>query len=198
MKQLNTTLLKSLITLTAILLVNFSFGKTYIAVNSGKWSDANTWENGAPGNIISADDEVIVKNHITMNTDVQVNGTMTIAKGFTVVSNKSLIIASEGKLINNGNLTVKRIMNTGTITNNSMMESMNELENKGTLNNNSNLMAGTNILNFGGEVSGSKGTYFANGSVISSPNAKFGSDIKIYSNPTETIADNAQAAYKMN
>ena len=186
MKQFNTTLLKNLMTLAAIFLVNLSFGKTYTAINSGKWSDANTWENGAPGNTISADDQVIIKNHITMNSDVAVEGTMTIAKGMTMMSNKTLVIAAEGKLVNNGNLTVKRIVNAGTIDNNSMIESMNDIENKGSLNNNSNIMTGTNLLNFGGNVTGNSGTYFANGSVISSTDAKYGHNVKIYSNPSQT------------
>ena len=62
MKQFNTTLLKNLITLAAIITVNFSYGKTYTAINSGKWSDAKTWENEAPGANISANDEVVIKN----------------------------------------------------------------------------------------------------------------------------------------
>ena len=70
------------------------------------------------------------------------------------------------------------------------MESMNEIENKGTVNNNSNIVAGTNILNFGGNVTGTKGTYFANSSVITSTDAKFGNNIKIYSNPSMTSSNN--------
>jgi hypothetical protein len=121
-----------------------------------------------------------------MNEDVAVEGTMTIAKGMTMMSNKTLVIAVEGKLVNNGNLTVKRIVNAGTIDNNSMIESMNDIENKGSVNNNSNIMTGTNLLNFGGNVAGNSGTYFANGSVISSTDAKYGHNVKIYSNPTQT------------
>jgi hypothetical protein len=188
MKKINTTPLKTLITLAALLITNISFGKTYTAINSGKWSDAATWENGTPGNTISADDEVIIRNHITMNTDVAVSGTLTIEKGNSVMSNKTLLITNIGKLINNGNLTVKRIVNEGTINNNSMIESMNDIENKGTVNNNSNIMAGTNLLNFGGNVTGEKGTYFANGTVISSTDAKYGNNVKIYSNPAQTAS----------
>src|ERR1035437_7666212 len=108
MKQFNTTPLKSLITLAILFFAISSYGKTYIAVNSGKWSDASTWANEAPGNNISANDEAIVKNHITMNTDVSVSGTLTIDKGMTMVSNKTLVITTEGKLVNNGNITLKR------------------------------------------------------------------------------------------
>jgi hypothetical protein len=197
MKQFNTTTLKSIITLAILFFATTSFSKTYIAVNSGKWSDAATWANDAPGNTISADDEVIVKNHITMNTDVSVSGTLTIEKGMTMVSNKTLVITTEGKLVNNGNITLKRVVNEGTINNNAMMESMNEMENKGALINNSNMVAGTNLLNFGGNVTGSKGTYFANGTVVSSSNAKYGNDIKIYSNPSEVAqAENTMANNK--
>jgi hypothetical protein len=189
MKQINTTPFKNLITtLAAIVIVNFSYGKTYTAINSGKWSDAATWDNGTPGSVIATDDQVIIKNHITMNTDVTVDGTLTIAKGVSMMSNKTLLIHSAGKLINNGNLTVKRIINEGTITNNAMMESMNDIENKGGVDNNSNMVAGTNILNFGGNVAGRNGTYFANGTVISSADAKYGNDIKIYANPSQTAS----------
>jgi hypothetical protein len=185
MKQINTPF-KNLITLAALVLtINFASAKTFVAVNSGKWSDAATWENGAPGNEIAADDEVIVKNHITMNVDVAVKGTLTITKGISMMSNKSLFISTGGKVVNNGNLTVKRIVNEGTIDNNAMMESMNDLENKGQINNNQNMVTGTNILNFGGSVAGKKGTYFANGTVVASADSKFGDNIHIYSNPSQ-------------
>ena len=184
----NINSLKSLLTLTVLVIANFASATTYTAINSGKWSDAATWENGTPGNVINADDVVIIKNHITMNTDVAVNGTLTIEKGVSVMSNKSLHIATGGKLVNNGNLTVKRILNEGTISNNAMIESMNDLENKGAINNDQNMMAGTNLLNFGGNMTGNKGTYFANGNVISSTDAKFGNSVKIYSNPDQTTA----------
>lgn len=181
MKKINTIITIAILVLS----INFASAKTYVAINSGKWSDAATWENGAPGNQINADDEVIVRNHITMNTDVAVNGTLTIEKGNTVMSNKSLFVSKTGKLVNNGNITVKRIVNEGTISNNSMIESMNDMENKGTFHNNQNMVAGTNILNFGGNIDGNKGTYFANGTVVASNNAKFGTDVKIYANPTQ-------------
>ena len=115
MKQINTTTLKTLITLAAVIIVNFASAKTYTAINSGKWSDAATWENGTPGNEISAEDVVIIKNHITMNIDVAVKGQLTIEKGVSMMSNRSLHIAKGGTLTNNGNITVKSIINEGTI-----------------------------------------------------------------------------------
>ena len=187
MNKINTTL-KNLITLAAIVLVNTAYAKTYTAVNSGKWSDAATWSTGAPGNVIEANDEVIIKNHITMNADVAVSGTLTIDKGVSVTSNKTLFIASAGKLVNNGNLVVKRIVNEGTINNNSMIESMNDVENKGILTNNANITAGTNLMNFGGNVTGNEGTYFTNGTVIASADAKFGKNVKIYTDPSQATA----------
>jgi hypothetical protein len=187
MTQFNTTSIKALITLTALVMINtVSFAKTFTAINSGKWSDAATWSAaGAPGNMIAADDEVVIANHITMNTDLTVSGTLTIETGKNVTSNKMLLITKAGKLVNNGNLVVmKGIINEGTINNNSMIESMNNVENKGTMTNNSNVMAGTNLMNMGGNVTGSKGTYFTNGSVLASADAKFGKDVKIYTEPT--------------
>ena len=185
MKKIDITSLRNLITLGAIVFVNFTYGKTYIAINSGKWSDPKTWETEAPGANISANDEVIIKNHITMNTDVSVNGTLTIVKGISMMSNKTLVINTDGKLVNNGNLTVKRLVNDGTIYNNSMMEAMNDIDNKGTLNNNSNMLAGNDIRNMGGNVTGSSGTYFANGDVVASPDARFGVNVKIYNSPSQ-------------
>jgi hypothetical protein len=125
-----------------------------------------------------------------MNTDIAVNGTLTIEKGESVTSNKTLVISNSGKLTNNGNMTVKRIVNEGAITNNSMIESMNEIENKGAINNNSNMVAGTNLLNFGGNVAGKQGTYFANGTVVASTDSKFGNNVKIYANPSQATSMN--------
>lgn len=187
MNKINTTL-KNLITLAAIVLVNTAYATTYTAINSGKWSDAATWSNVAPGNVIEANDEVVIKNHITMNADVAVKGTLTIDKGVSVTSNKTLFIATTGKMVNNGNLVVKRIVNEGTINNNSMIESMNDVENKGILTNNANITAGTNLMNFGGNVTGNEGTYFTNGTVIASADAKFGKNVKIYTDPSQATA----------
>ena len=187
MKQFNIIHLhRTLIVLAAILLVNIADGKTYTAINSGKWSDPNTWENEAPGNNISANDEVIIKNHITMNADVSVNGTLTIVKGISMMSNKTLVINADGKLINNGNVTVKRIVNEGTIYNNSMLEAMSDIDNKGTVSNNSNMLAGNDFRNTGGNVTGNNGTYFANGDVVATSDARFGADVKIYGSPSQS------------
>ena len=184
MRKFNTTNIKKLITVAAVVLsVNAASAKTYVAIHSGKWSDASIWENGAPGNLISADDVVIVKNHVTMNTDVAVRGTLTIDKGMNIIGNKSLFVAQNGKVINNGNLTVKNIVNEGTISNNAMMEAMTDMDNKGIINNNQNLMAGANINSIGGTLTGNSGSYFANGKVTAS--AIKGDNLKIYHDPAQ-------------
>ena len=77
-----------------------------------------------------------------------------------------------------------------------MMESMMDIENKGQMANNQNVMAGSNLLNFGGEVAGAKGTYFANGNVVASLDAKFGSDVKIYTSPSMTAVATTETAMK--
>lgn len=154
--------------------------KTYTAINSGKWSDAKTWENGTPGNEISTNDVVVVKSHITINTEVAVQGTLIIEKGFTVISNRSIHVTTTGTIVNNGNVTFKKLINEGKINNNSMIEAMGDIENRGDITNNSNAVAGTNLLNFGGSIQGKKGAYFANANVIASSGAVFGNDVKIY------------------
>jgi hypothetical protein len=194
MKNTTNNTITSLITVIALTLSLSTSAKTYTIVSVGKWSDASIWENGTPGHTIAAGDQVIVKNHIAMNEDVTVNGTLTIDKGMTVTSTKALIVHEGGNVENNGNLTVRKIYNEGTIRNTSMIEAMNEIDNKGNLVNNGNMVAGTNLMN-NGQVGGTHGAYFANSNVISTGSkSKFSSDVKIYSNPDQISTSN----YTMN
>jgi hypothetical protein len=166
--------------LVCLLLSSVASAKTFTIVNSGKWSDVSIWQDGIVSNQIEEGDVVLVKSHIMINIDLIVKGTLIVDKGFSMMSNKSIFIDKSGKFINDGNVSVKRLFNEGTISNNAMLESMLDIENKGVLDNNVNMVAGSNLLNFGGNVKGRNGTYFANSSVVSSPSATFSKDINVF------------------
>lgn len=174
MKKFTLTFLVCLLTASVV------SAKTFTIVNSGKWSDVSIWQDGSVSNQIEEGDVVLVKSHIMINVDLIVKGTLIVDKGFSMMSNKSIFIGKSGKFINDGNVSVKRLFNEGTINNNAMLESMLDIENKGILDNNVNMVAGSNLLNFGGNVKGRNGTYFANSSVVSSPSATFSKDINVF------------------
>jgi hypothetical protein len=168
-------------TLVAVLVSSSSFAKTYTIVNNGKWSDATIWENGVPGNEIQSTDVVIVKNHVVVSSDISILGTMIVEKGNTLVSNKSLAVGKSGRLVNNGSVNVKRLMNEG------------EIQNSGNFNNNVNVLSGTNILNYGGSLNGEHGTFFANQTVINSPDATIAKTLRVFvggdNNTTQTAVN---------
>ncbi|MDB5284831.1 MAG: hypothetical protein JWO06_3906 [Bacteroidota bacterium] len=166
-------------TFAALMLTNFTFAKTY-TVSSGKWTDAQVWNNQYPGTTIKADDVVIITGQITMNTGIVVEGTLQVDKGATMVGMKDLVIAKTGSFVNNGNTVMKRIINEGSIQNNLTMEAMMDVDNKGKIDNNNNLVAGNNFENFGGSASGKGGAYFVNNTVINSPASKIGNDVKVF------------------
>ncbi len=180
-------------TLVAVLVSSSSFAKTYTIVNNGKWSDATIWENGVPGNEIQSTDVVIVKNHVVVSSDISILGTLIVEKGNTLVSNKSLAVGKSGRLVNNGSVNVKRLMNEGEIQNNSSLESMMEIQNSGNFNNNVNVLSGTNILNYGGSLNGEHGTFFANQTVINSPDATIAKTLRVFvggdNNTTQTAVN---------
>ena len=166
--------------LTALLTANLAEAKTY-TLGSGKWTDANVWNNDYPGTTIKADDIVVIKGQVTMNTAIVVEGTLTVDKGAFMVGMKDLVISKSGKFNNNGNTVMKRILNEGTINNSLIMEAMNDVDNKGLIQNNNNMVAGNNFSNYGGNANGGAGgAYFVNNSVFTSPAAKFGKEVKVF------------------
>jgi hypothetical protein len=184
--------------LVCLLLSSGVSAKTFTIVNSGKWSDVSIWQDGSVSNQIEEGDVVLVKSHIMINVDLIVKGTLIVDKGFSMMSNKSIFITKSGKFINDGNVSVKRLFNEGIINNNAMLESMLDIENKGILDNNVNMVAGSNLLNFGGNVKGRNGTYFANSSVVSSPSATFSKDINMfYGGETSTTTTTTTANTSM-
>ncbi|MBL0308588.1 MAG: hypothetical protein IPP77_02540 [Bacteroidetes bacterium] len=153
--------------------------KTFV-VTSGKWTDAAVWNQAYPGNVIAADDEVIISGQVTMNTGIVVEGTLTVEKGASMVGMKDLMISKSGKFVNNGNTVMKRIMNEGTIDNNLIMESMMDIDNKGMIGNNNNMVAGNNFSNYGGKAEGKTGAYFVNNNVFNSPSSEFSKETKVF------------------
>ena len=152
----------------ATFISNFATAKTY-TLASGKWTDAKIWNNNYPGTTIKAEDIVIIKGQVTMNTGIIVEGSLTVDKGAFMVGMKDLVISKSGKFVNNGNTVMNRIVNEGTINNNLIMEAMTDVDNKGLIENNNNMVAGNNLENFGGTAKGTNGAYFVNNNLFTSP-----------------------------
>ena len=172
MKKLYITLAAALLTVTAIQ------AKTY-TVSSGKWTDAAAWNGDYAGTTIKEGDVVIIAGNVTMNTNVIVAGTVKIQKGASMVGMKDMVVTKTGMFVNHGNTVMKSIVNEGTINNNLILETMVNFENKGIIGNDNSIIAGNNIHLYDGNAAGNGGTYFANNSVISSPAAIIGSDVKV-------------------
>ena len=166
-------------TFAALLIANITFAKTY-TVSSGKWTDAEVWNNQYPGTTIKSDDVVIITGQITMNTGIIVEGSLQVQKGAAMIGMKDLVIAKSGSFVNNGNTVMKRIINEGSIQNNLSMEAMNDVDNKGKIDNNNNLVAGNNFANFGGNAGGKGGAYFVNNNVITSPASTIGTNVNVF------------------
>lgn len=198
--------MKKFSTLLAILALTISaaFAKTY-TIASGKWTDITAWNNDYPGNTINANDMVIITGQVTVNTNIVVEGTLTVEKGAGMVGMKDLVVSKNGKFINKGNTVMKNIMNEGFINNALIMEAMINVENHGTISNDNNLVAGNNFANYAGNALGNGGSYFVNNTIQNSSAAKFGNEVKVFygnniENQTSTSASsmNLDADIKSN
>jgi hypothetical protein len=173
-------IMKAFYTILLITLAtNFASAKTY-TLGSGKWTDAKIWNNDYPGTTIKTNDIVIITGQVTMNTAIVVEGMLTVEKGAFMYGMKDLVISKSGKFVNNGNTVMKRIINEGTINNNLVMESINDVDNKGLIENNNNVVAGNNFENFGGNAKGNGGAYYVNNNVYTSPASNFGVQVKVF------------------
>lgn len=188
----------------AMMILGAVSAKTY-TIGSGKWSDNAVWGGKCIGSTIGANDVVIVTGQLTLTSNIVVEGTLQVEKGAGLVGMQELVVARNGKFVNNGNTVTKRIVNEGHISNNLIMEAMLDIDNKGAIANNNNMVAGNNFYNFGGNADGNGGAYFVNNTISSSPSAKFGSDVRVFygnaiENSITTLATalNLNAAVKMN
>jgi hypothetical protein len=165
--------------IAAILTLATANAKTY-TISSGKWSDVSVWGGQYIGSTIKADDIVIITGQMTMNTSIVVEGTLQVDKGAGMVGMKDLVVAKNGKFVNNGNTVMKRIVNEGFIKNNMIMEAIMDIENKNLIEND-NMVTGSNFENFGGNAAGKGGAYYVSNQINTSPASKFGSDVKVFS-----------------
>lgn len=179
--------MKTVFTILATTLISTaSFAKTYMLA-SGKWTDAQIWNNQYPGTTIKANDVVVITGQVTMNTGIVVEGTLKVEKGAFMVGMKDLVITKSGNFVNDGNTVMKRIINEGSIHNNLLMEAMMDVDNKGNIDNNNNMVAGNNFDNMGGHAAGKAGAYFVNNNVLTSPKSDFGKDVQVlYAKQIET------------
>ena len=193
------TNMKKVYTIIAAALMFSAANATTYTVGSGKWTDASAWNGQYPGTTIKADDVVIINGQMTVNAPITVEGSLTVEKGASMIGMKDLVIAKSGKFVNNGNTVMKRIYNEGSINNNMIMEAMMDIENKGGISNNNNMVAGNNLQNYGGNAAGNGGAYFVNNTVVASPSAKFGSDVKVmYGNAIENSSATNTSAMNLN
>ncbi len=180
MKTSFTNLKNTALVIGTLAFANICLAKTYVASSSGKWSSPSTWEGEQPTKSINSDDVVIIKNHVLAADDISINGMLVIERNASFISSKSIVVANNGQLINNGSLSVKRMMNEGKVENNGDFETMNEFQNNGNISNSQNVVVGTNMLNQGGRIEGQNGSYFANDELISSKDATYGDNVKIF------------------
>lgn len=180
MKTSFTNLKNTVLVIGTFAFANICIAKTYVASSSGKWSSPSTWEGEQPSKFINSDDVVIIKNHVLAAEDISINGMLVIERNSSFISSKSVVVASNGQLINNGRMSVRRMMNEGKVENNGDFETMNEFQNNGNISNSQNVVVGTNMLNQGGRVEGQNGSYFANDELISSKDATYGDNVKIF------------------
>ncbi len=189
--------MKNLYIIFAALVIFFSTNtvsaKTFEIVKSGKYTDAAIWkDNNYPGTQLSNTDLIIVNNHIVLNSDLQIEGTFIVEKNFTLISNKTIVVTNQGKIINSGTINVKSLINEGSIDNYSQLETTADLQNRGTINNNVNMVMGTNFINQNSKVKGENGTYFVNGTNVSSPSTEYSKNIKLFvaeNNNTQTASN---------
>ena len=164
-------------TLVTLIAVNFASAKTYI-IESGKWTDAKTWNNQYPGTTIHADDVVIIKGQVVLTTPIVIEGTLQVEKGAYMVGMQTLLISKSGKFINNGNTVMKGIVNEGTINNNLIIEAKADADNLGSIDNNNLISASHNFNNMRGNAGGKGGLYIADNNINGSPEATFGTDVR--------------------
>lgn len=189
-----------IIALSVFALLSYTLqAATFEIIKPGKYTDNTIWKDGLfPGTIISSEDLVVVNSHILINTDLQVEGTLIIEKTFSAVSNKSLYVASTGKVINSGTVNVKTLLNEGQIDNYSQLETTGDLQNKGTINNNVNMVTGTDFINQSSNVKGNNGTYFVNGSMVASPTTKIENTVKILVAEQQVASANSSMTLEAN
>lgn len=175
--------------LGALLMMNTGFAKTY-TLGSGKWNDAKIWDKEYAGTTVKAEDVVIITGQVTVTEGIMVNGTLQIEKGASMVGMRDLVIGKLGKFVNNGNTVMKRIVNEGLISNNLIMEAMEDIDNKGKIENNNNMVAGNNFDNYAGaNAEGTNGAYFINNTIDVAPAANFGKNVDVfYGNAIEEAA----------
>lgn len=161
--------------------------RTFTAVQSGKWTDPKLWQPYYPGSVISAEDSVIVNSNVTLNTGLIIHGDLKITKGSTLQGNKDVLVEKSGSLSNQGNTVFGRLTNEGKVDNDLILETMQDFRNNGIINNSNTTVAGTHLLNESGTATGNGGSYFANGTVVSQPNATFGKKVEVFEAPAQTF-----------
>lgn len=134
----------------AMLITAMAQAKTY-TISSGQWNDPAVWGNQYIGTTIPAGDVVIITGKINMNAPLVVDGKLEIENGGALIGMKALTIGKKGSFVNNGITVVERIVNAGSVVNNSLMKTMMDKSNQPPVLDYPTIVAGNNNNN---EVSG--------------------------------------------
>lgn len=108
MKTLKTHILTTAL-ITLISIVNVS-AKNYYTSSDGKWSKNSTWvNNDAPGTWFGSNDTVFVDHNIDYDRNVGFSGVMVISSSGSIIGNKNLSVNSNGQIIADGDIKVKKL-----------------------------------------------------------------------------------------
>jgi len=104
--------------LTLFFFLNSGFSQTtYTTIANGVYDGgtcAANWDtNGCPPNPINATDVVIVNHAITFNSDLDINGILTINTGATFSGSNDIDIGVGGTLVNDGTLDTDKDLHVG-------------------------------------------------------------------------------------
>lgn len=165
----------------ALLSLGFtSKAATYTASTSGNYNEETVWQPAYPGNIVSANDTVVVKGNLKLNVDVIVKGTMIVNAQASLTGEKVLVVLEKGIFVNSGITVVNDITNRGGIINRHILETNEDLINTGKIWNNESMVVGS-ILDNVGTITGNGGNLIANQKLVNSKTGQIVGNVDVCS-----------------
>ncbi|GAA5219567.1 T9SS type A sorting domain-containing protein [Membranihabitans marinus] len=118
-----------------------SWAQTYITAISGNWSPT------LPTTLISGETILISSGHtITLDADIEINGTLTISAGAILEGPYEITVGSTGTITNLGELNIEEVMvNDGIITNNGTLTASEDITVNGSLTNTGTISTSADI-----------------------------------------------------
>ncbi|MBX7241674.1 MAG: hypothetical protein K1X92_07985 [Bacteroidia bacterium] len=85
------------------------------------YNNPSNWTPSFPGNIIHAEDAVVLQSDVNIDGVIEINGSVEVAVGTSLFSGSNGIkIGKNGKMVNNGEVTLYFLENAGFFENQSM------------------------------------------------------------------------------